>query len=365
MQFPTTPLDADRAVKLPGQVNGWPVEIRQRKVDGRFKIMKWAIVCVVLFLTAPALAAKKTNKISQPPPQVQQIREAKPIESNLWNQKICPNGIEDIEVLLKINPYDSEGRCFNYTGRLVQLLNKNQALFSFMTASTPFSLVDFGKDSVPMGPFHGVVKGKGAFSYVPVSGSRNIIFSFVNIPKFKGREAWEKRKTIEKANEEEMKRLEKRLEADQKWKNKIENSNNSELVANPFIYTDPTTGLMWARNGNIAEMRMDWKDAIEWIKKLEYAGYKDWRLPTKEEFSSFIEKNTTSKSRRNRYLNDGFYNVQTGSSNYLTSSRYENRRDMCWSYCFMPAEWDTEGPVSSGYLWPVRDEGISSEQKLN
>jgi hypothetical protein len=318
---------------------------------------------MMLLLAVPVWAAKKKNKAAQPPPQTQQIQEEEPIESNLWNQKLCPNGIEDLEVLLKINPYDSEARCFNYIGRLVQLLNKNQALFSFMTASTPFSIVDFGKDSVPMGPFYAVVKGRGAYSYETVSGSRKIVFSFANVPKSKGREAWEKRKKIEKANDEEIKRLEKRAEADQKWKKKIENSNNSELVANPLIYNDTTTGLMWARNGNVAEMKMDWKDAIEWIKKLEYAGYKDWRLPTKDEFISFIDKNTPSKYGRDRYLNNGFYNVQTGSSSYLTGSRYENDRDICWSFCFMSAEWGAEGPVSSGYVILVRGGGISGEQK--
>lgn len=277
--------------------------------------MRWIIVCLMLFLAVPAWAEKKKKKISRPQPQTQQVIETEPVESHLWNQKICPTGIEDIEVLLKINPYDSEGRCFNYVGRLVQILNKSQALYSFMTASTPFSIVDFGKDSVPMGPFYAVVKGKGAYSYETVSGSRNIVFSFVNVPKSKGREAWEKRKKIEKANEEETKRIEKRTEADEKWKKKVASSNNPELVANPFVYTDQTTGLMWARNGNVAEMKMDWKDALEWVKKLEYAGYKDWRLPTKEEFNSFIDKNTPSKYGRDRYLNDGFYNVQTGSSN--------------------------------------------------
>lgn len=321
--------------------------------------MRWIIVCLMLFLAVPAWAEKKKKKISQPPSQTQQVIEAEPVESNLWNQKICPNGIEDIEILLKINPYDSEGRCFNYVGRLVQLLNKSQALYSFMTASTPFSIVDFGKDSVPMGPFYAVVKGKGAYSYETVSGSRNIVFSFANVPKSKGREAWEKKKSIEKANEEETKRVEKRTEADDKWKNKIINSNNQELIANPLIYTDPTTGLMWTRNGNIAEKDMEVKEAVEWLKSLNYGGYNDWRLPTKEELYTFIKGNKLIS--RDRPREDGFFNVQ---GTYLSSTRYENYRDIYWSFRISAwGEWTGEGPVTRNSVWPVRAGDIKNEQK--
>jgi len=40
------------------------------------------------------------------------------------------------------------------------------------------------------------------------------------------------------------------------------------------IYNDPQTGLMWARNGNIANTRFNWDDSLgHWPKKLNYAGY--------------------------------------------------------------------------------------------
>jgi len=320
--------------------------------------MRWIIVCVILFLAVPAWAAKKKNKAAQPPPQTQQIQEEEPIESNLWNQKLCPNGIEDLEVLLKINPYDSEGRCFNYIGRLVQLLNKNQAFFSFMTASTPFSLVDFGKYSVPMGPFYAVVKGKGAYSYETVSGSQNIIFSFVNVPKSKGREAWEKKKTIEKKQGEERQLTEKRATAEQAWKQEIQDSGNSQLIAEPLIFADTSTGLMWTRNGNISEKTMEVKDATEWLKKLNYAGYSDWRLPTKEELYTFIKNNKLVS--RDRTQNDGFFNVQ---GTYVTSTKYQNYRDIYWSYRISAwGEWTGEGPITRNSVWPVREDKGKNEQ---
>lgn len=59
--------------------------------------------------------------------------------------------------------------------------------------------------------------------------------------------------------------------------------------ASKEIYLDPQTGLMWARNGNIAGKRMTWDEAMSWVKKLNYAGYSDWRLPTIEELEAFVK----------------------------------------------------------------------------
>jgi len=42
--------------------------------------------------------------------------------------------------------------------------------------------------------------------------------------------------------------------------------------------TDTATGLMWTRNANHG--KMDWKTAVEYCEKLEFAGHNDWRLPS-------------------------------------------------------------------------------------
>src|SRR6185369_4617406 len=36
-----------------------------------------------------------------------------------------------------------------------------------------------------------------------------------------------------------------------------------------LIYTDPSTGLQWVRNGNIAMNSMIWDEAIRWVKTLD------------------------------------------------------------------------------------------------
>ncbi len=52
---------------------------------------------------------------------------------------------------------------------------------------------------------------------------------------------------------------------------------------------------MWARAGNIAE-RMNWDNAFKFIEQLngqKYAGYSDWRLPTKEELETLVNSATS------------------------------------------------------------------------
>lgn len=84
-----------------------------------------------------------------------------------------------------------------------------------------------------------------------------------------------------------------------------------------ITYIDKNTGLMWSRNGNIAGKNMSWTKAAAWIKELNYAGFNDWRLPTKNELESFI--NYWGHPNPDTLLNDnGFSNVKP--SWYWTST---------------------------------------------
>lgn len=331
--------------------------------------MRWVIVFILLAIATPTWAAKKKNKTAQPvsePQQSQQVEETQPSESDQWNQKLCPNGIEDWKALTTMNPFDSKGRCFNYQGGLVQMLDKSKGLFSFVSSREPFAMVDFGKDSVPRNYWYGVVIGKGAYSYQTVRGDLNNIFSFASVPKSKARAAWEKSKQIEKAKEEERKVAEQRAQVEQDWMKKVETSNNPELVASPLILKDPATGLMWARNGNIAEKKMDWKEAMDWAKSLNYAGYSDWRLPTKNEYEKFLKIKGRGKSKLSDHFvhkwfnNNGFFNVQ--ESGYWSSSDYEGRGG---SYWFFDMTWSEMQTVNSNHYYAlvVRDGNKPPQQE--
>lgn len=73
-------------------------------------------------------------------------------------------------------------------------------------------------------------------------------------------------------------------------------------------YTDPKTGLIWLRDGYAAAYKMDWTTANDWVKKQEFAGYKGWRLPTRDELQAFIKRGGKNPSA---WLNaNGFKHVQ-------------------------------------------------------
>jgi len=85
-----------------------------------------------------------------------------------------------------------------------------------------------------------------------------------------------------------------------------------ELQGN-LLVLDHETGLIWQRGAS--KDRMVWGDGHAYIEKLnkdQFAGYSDWRFPTKEELDTLIlpEENRLS----------GLY----------TSHLFENQRN-CWS----------------------------------
>ena len=61
----------------------------------------------------------------------------------------------------------------------------------------------------------------------------------------------------------------------------------SEPVGGETIVTDTDTKLIW--QGSYVKGKT-WIDAISYSKSLRYGGYKDWRLPTKEELQNLINK---------------------------------------------------------------------------
>ncbi len=60
--------------------------------------------------------------------------------------------------------------------------------------------------------------------------------------------------------------------------------------------TDTKTGLTWVKNPHTDlpekfKGEMEWQPAIDAYKELDFAGHKDWRLPTAEELISIIDWN--------------------------------------------------------------------------
>ena len=106
---------------------------------------------------------------------------------------------------------------------------------------------------------------------------------------------------------------------------------------------------MWVRNGNLAGVKLIWNTAMSWVKSLNYGGYSDWRLPTKEELESFADRGGRHPSE---WLNsNGFQKVSKGY--YWTSSIYDTVYP--WNVYMETGAVGHEYDKSYDfYVWPVR-----------
>jgi uroporphyrinogen-III decarboxylase len=95
---------------------------------------------------------------------------------------------------------------------------------------------------------------------------------------------------------------------------------------------------------------MDWNEAMTWASTLEYAGYRGWRLPTKEELVAFIKKYGTNPTI---FLNsNGFNNVK--SSVYWTSSSFSGNATAAWGVIIDNCDTSHYGKRVYNFAWPVR-----------
>ena len=134
-----------------------------------------------------------------------------------------------------------------------------------------------------------------------------------------------------------------------------------------FVFSDKTvkdkrTGLVWTRDANLG--RWDWNGAFELVKELnrkKYAGFKDWRLPSKEELETLatyaakgLGYNGNSDTRRPYQLFNqmGFYDVQ--ANYYWSSSSYADDAYGAWFVSMYDDYVNVYLKASGFYVWPVR-----------
>ncbi len=64
---------------------------------------------------------------------------------------------------------------------------------------------------------------------------------------------------------------------------------------------DNEVGVMWAKDGNgpgcYSGKRCTWSEADEWVRKLDFAGYADWRLPTYDELQVVLRMTAANRGR--------------------------------------------------------------------
>lgn len=111
---------------------------------------------------------------------------------------------------------------------------------------------------------------------------------------------------------------------------------------------------MWARNGNIAGKKMEWNNAKSWANNLNYGGYSNWRLPTKDEFASFAKR---GGNRPSAYFNsNGFNGVQAGWYwSGTVSGTKSGDYSSAWGVDLSEGNYSSYGRYNGKYVWPVRD----------
>jgi hypothetical protein len=128
---------------------------------------------------------------------------------------------------------------------------------------------------------------------------------------------------------------------------------NPRFVANGNCVNDNLTGLMWAKDGNLAGQHT-WQGGLDWVSNFNKSGgqcgYTDWRLPNRKELQSLVNRQQPNSAT---WLNtQGFSNVQ--ASWYWSSSNVVYGKSGAWGVSMGSGRAYGYGPMSNGYVWPVR-----------
>ncbi|MEA3418125.1 MAG: DUF1566 domain-containing protein [Campylobacterota bacterium] len=105
-------------------------------------------------------------------------------------------------------------------------------------------------------------------------------------------------------------------------------------IKNKKIYYDSTPSA-----------KMNFFDAEQYCKKMDYLGYKDWRVPSKDELRSLFEL-----SRRHISIKHAFKNVQEGI--YWSSTK--DRHEQAWYIDFDLGRYSTAKYDHEYYVLCVR-----------
>lgn len=133
------------------------------------------------------------------------------------------------------------------------------------------------------------------------------------------------------------------------WSQKLPASERFELVFDDAAVLDKETGLVWAKDANIAGETKTWLNAILYCRRLNIADRKGWRLPTVEELASLLDMSQSSAP----YLPSGhpFENVQ---SSYMSSTQYEVGSESAWNVNMNNGHVFSSLKLADCSVWPVR-----------
>jgi hypothetical protein len=127
---------------------------------------------------------------------------------------------------------------------------------------------------------------------------------------------------------------------------------------------DQTTGLIWAKHANLPGKQLNWRGDdnvyafVEKLNKENYAGYADWRVPTRDEMEALIahakslgydpDKFDTWPYQKLRQI--GFQDVR--DYDYWTATR--KSAEELWIADLAGGRVVPKSDAKPYYLWPVR-----------
>ena len=128
------------------------------------------------------------------------------------------------------------------------------------------------------------------------------------------------------------------------------------VIRRPGTVTDKETGLTWMRcalgdrwsgtsciSGKQWYVWFSWIDAMKSARKLEFAGYSDWRLPKLSELETILEV-----ACENPMANIKAFPNMTAAK-YWTSTMMDNSREYAWMIDFNRGDYITEVLRTSSY----------------
>lgn len=136
-----------------------------------------------------------------------------------------------------------------------------------------------------------------------------------------------------------------------------------KFIAQNGIATDTETGLMWLRftygqkwieNNAISNAKkIKWDDALSIPAEFNqkgYAGYNDWRLPTKDELITLVDKN---KGTSANYIDSNVF--PKSKTSYWSSTPYAYNSKYAWSVFFSNGCNDWNLKSNNYYVRLMRD----------
>ena len=113
----------------------------------------------------------------------------------------------------------------------------------------------------------------------------------------------------------------------------------TKTISNQKVVVDNNTGLEWQQT--LSTSTYTWANAKTYCSNLTYAGYSDWRLPTRQELLTIVDLNRLTPAINTTYF------PNTTSKHFWSSSSYAGKSDNAWNVSFSSGQVGNGGKSSN------------------